>query len=388
MEPVELTADGLLLRAWQPEDVPAVLEACQDSLIQRWTNIPVPYRAEHAQVLIERLTPQGWQTGVSALFGVFDHQDGMLLGSHGLTRIDQATGVAELGTWVAPWARSRRVAERATRAVARWALDVLHLRLLVWRAEVGNHASRLVAERVGFAFDGPARDLIPHRDGHLSDGWRGTLRPGEIARTPPAWVAPGGTGTRRAKLFGGHQPRIVTGGPGDAPGPAGAPILRPLVAADVEPMVTACADPESIRWTNLRVPFTVADAQAVVRTFAPARWARGEGAVFAVAGPSGEYAGRIDLHLNPEDPLIGSIGFLVAPAARGRGYATAAVQAICTWGFETLGLARIEWRAHLGNAASRRVAQKAGFVEEGIQRGGCAQRGERRDAWVAALLAA
>ena len=51
------------------------------------------------------------------------------------------------------------------------------------------------------------------------------------------------------------------------------------------------------------------------------------------------------------------------------------------------GKSRIGWRAYLGNEASRRVAEKAGFTIEGVGRGVCVQRGQRRDAWLGALLA-
>jgi RimJ/RimL family protein N-acetyltransferase len=78
---------------------------------------------------------------------------------------------------------------------------------------------------------------------------------------------------------------------------------------------------------------------------------------------------------------------MIAPWCRGKGYGTDAARTICAWGFGALGLARIVWRAHVGNDASRRVAEKAGFTFEGIQRAGCEQRDERRDAWVASLLA-
>jgi RimJ/RimL family protein N-acetyltransferase len=87
------------------------------------------------------------------------------------------------------------------------------------------------------------------------------------------------------------------------------------------------------------------------------------------------------------DPAVADIGFLVAPRARGRGYAPAAVRALCEWGFAALGLARIEWRAYVGNDASLRVAQKAGFTLEGTVRAGLPHRSERRDCWLGALLA-
>jgi RimJ/RimL family protein N-acetyltransferase len=95
----------------------------------------------------------------------------------------------------------------------------------------------------------------------------------------------------------------------------------------------------------------------------------------------------IDVRISAGDGGVAEVGCLVAPWARGRGYATAALRTISAWAFAELGLDRLVWRAHLGNEASRRVAEKAGFTVEGIERAGCEQRGERRDAWVAARLA-
>lgn len=46
----------------------------------------------------------------------------------------------------------------------------------------------------------------------------------------------------------------------------------------------------------------------------------------------------------------------------------------------------IEWRAEVGNHASRRVAEKAGFVREGTLRKRLFHRGTVVDAWVGSLL--
>jgi Acetyltransferase (GNAT) domain len=54
-----------------------------------------------------------------------------------------------------------------------------------------------------------------------------------------------------------------------------------------------------------------------------------------------------------------------APAARGRGLATAAARLLCRWGFEELGLERIELLVQPGNAPSRRVAERLGAVPDG-----------------------
>jgi hypothetical protein len=43
VKPVEITADGLLLRPWQTDDADVVFRARQDPEIQRWTTVPSPY---------------------------------------------------------------------------------------------------------------------------------------------------------------------------------------------------------------------------------------------------------------------------------------------------------------------------------------------------------
>jgi RimJ/RimL family protein N-acetyltransferase len=97
------------------------------------------------------------------------------------------------------------------------------------------------------------------------------------------------------------------------------------------------------------------------------------------------YAGAVDLRV-PTDPAVGEVSFLVAPQARGRGYATAAVRALTEWGFTELGLIRVQWWAEVGNDASRRVAEKAGFTMEGLVRQGYQDDGRRRDCWIASVL--
>jgi RimJ/RimL family protein N-acetyltransferase len=60
---------------------------------------------------------------------------------------------------------------------------------------------------------------------------------------------------------------------------------------------------------------------------------------------------------------------------------------VCRWGFNDLGATRIEWYARVGNWASRRVAEKAGFTIEGTLRAGLPVPGGRRsEAWVGARL--
>ncbi len=163
-------------------------------------------------------------------------------------------------------------------------------------------------------------------------------------------------------------------------------ILRPAEPRDVDSIYTACADPETLEWTTLPLDYDRERAVGFVEDYAPGWWARGDGATWVIADAEGVYAGQLDLRVDPRDRQVADVGFITAPHARGRGYMTAALRTACAFGFERLELERIEWRAHVGNDGSRKVAERVGFQLEGIQRSGCKQRGERRDAWVAALL--
>lgn len=72
------------------------------------------------------------------------------------------------------------------------------------------------------------------------------------------------------------------------------------------------------------------------------------------------------------DPVNRSafVGYWIAAAHEGRGLITAAVAAVCSFGFGKLGLERIELEAATNNLRSRAVAERLGFTHEGTKRSG------------------
>lgn len=66
--------------------------------------------------------------------------------------------------------------------------------------------------------------------------------------------------------------------------------------------------------------------------------------------------------------LVANLGYWVSSARSGIGAATAAAELIWSFGVGTVGLNRLEIVVAVGNAASRRVAEKAGAIDEGLQR--------------------
>jgi RimJ/RimL family protein N-acetyltransferase len=74
------------------------------------------------------------------------------------------------------------------------------------------------------------------------------------------------------------------------------------------------------------------------------------------------------------------LGYMVAPAARGRGMATAMLRALTDWAFAETGVHRIRLVVDVENPASLRVAERAGYVREGVMRSVHFKNGRRIDA--------
>lgn len=160
---------------------------------------------------------------------------------------------------------------------------------------------------------------------------------------------------------------------------------------DVDDIFEACQDAEIQRYTTVPSPYRRDDAvKFVAKT--KTWWEDGAEATWAIRHPEG-FAGMVGLHRLSKGTGTGELGYWLAPAFRGKGVLTEASRAVIDWGFtpETdggLGLARIEWRAVVGNVASARAARTLGFRYEGRMRGALLHSsGERNDGWFAGLLA-
>ncbi|MFE4664231.1 GNAT family N-acetyltransferase [Streptomyces sp. NPDC056716] len=188
MEPVTLSTDRLRLRAVGPDDTDVVHAACQDPDIQRWTTIPSPYLPEHAESFVRQASPEGWAAGSMFTFGVFLPEGG-LTGMLGITM--RSLGVGEIGYWAAKEHRGHGYTTEAAVAASRWAFVHARVDRVEWRAEVGNHASRAVAEKAGFTIEGVLRSGL-NNNGVRRDCWIGSLLPSDLGlpSTAPYLPAP------------------------------------------------------------------------------------------------------------------------------------------------------------------------------------------------------
>jgi len=95
--------------------------------------------------------------------------------------------------------------------------------------------------------------------------------------------------------------------------------------------------------------------------------ARG-GALTTVIRSNGQLCGAIGLHKIDAQNRASSIGYWLDADFEGRGFVTRACRALVETGFRHYRLHRIEIRCATGNYRSAAIAQRLGFVEEGVLR--------------------
>ena len=167
--------------------------------------------------------------------------------------------------------------------------------------------------------------------------------------------------------------------------PAGPVTLRRWRASDASAIAAACSDMEIQRWLPLPSPYTEQHAREYLAMMEEDA-ATGSGFALAIVEPcSDRLLGSIACRMS-KDRGVADIGYWIAPKARRRGVATAALRALTAWMFANLYPARIELITDPDNVASQRVAEGAGFVREGVLRAYHEHRGRRVDALMFSLL--
>ena len=130
------------LRPLQSSDAEWIYQACQDTEVQRWTQIPRPYTHDHAKSFVAD------QNGELLTNAIINSRTGEPAGVAGIHHIKN--GVATVGYWIAPQARRAGAASTALKilpTIARRLGDAQTMRAII--AET-NVASRATAERAGF----------------------------------------------------------------------------------------------------------------------------------------------------------------------------------------------------------------------------------------------
>jgi RimJ/RimL family protein N-acetyltransferase len=142
--------------------------------------------------------------------------------------------------------------------------------------------------------------------------------------------------------------------------------LRRWRPADAPAVHAVMQDRRMHEFLALPDPYTLDDAWRFVAELGHEGRDDGTGLGCAVSErATGRLVGAAALRLGT-DP---EIGYWVAPAAQGRGYAAEVSRVLAEWAF-TVGLRRVALACAVRNVASIRTALAAGFAFEGVSRGG------------------
>lgn len=178
MSSITLHTNRLQLSPPVAADARAIMDACQDPAVQRWTTIPVPYSLGDADFFIEHVSQAGWHSGTAATWAI--RLGGAFVGMIDLH--DIADRGAVIGFWLAAEHRGSGLLHEAATAVLDYAFaaepDGRGLQRVSWAAGVGNVGSARVAQRLGFRFEGTARRELVIR-GERFDSWQAGLLPGD-----------------------------------------------------------------------------------------------------------------------------------------------------------------------------------------------------------------
>jgi RimJ/RimL family protein N-acetyltransferase len=345
-----LTDGPVTLRHPQESDLQGAWEQCQDPLSQQWTTVPVPYSHDDARDFILGFVPGAWESDKE--WGFVVEAEGRYAG-HICLR-NEGSRRAEIAYGSHPWVRGNGHMERALRLLLDWGFREKDLATVIWLANVGNWASRRIAWKLGFSFEGTLRQWLPHR-GELRDAWAGTLLADDPREPQRRWLDDAvleGSGVR----------------------------LRSFREEDAARVVEACRDKRTRAWLgDLPSPYTEDDAVSFIRGRTTVR-ATGNGLSWAVVDPENDVLlGSVGIFDLTDDLAYGELGYWTHPDARGRGVMTTAIALVLEHAFEVLGLRRVKAYAAVRNAASRHVLEASGLTEHGVERLGALVAGGRAD---------
>jgi RimJ/RimL family protein N-acetyltransferase len=106
-----------------------------------------------------------------------------------------------------------------------------------------------------------------------------------------------------------------------------------------------------------------------------------------VVEETGEFLGLVMAPRIDHETATAELGYVVAPAARGRGIGSEALRLLTEWALGELGMRRLELLISVDNPASKKVAERCGYFREGVLRSAYFKQGRREDTEIWSRLA-
>ncbi|MEZ0089773.1 GNAT family N-acetyltransferase [Streptacidiphilus sp. EB129] len=162
---ISISTDRLVLRAFEPEDVPALADMMSDELVRIWTTVPPCYTVEDARHWVSLGAPAVRTQGRGIVLAVHEFLTQRLVGSVRLRGTDWRLRATEATVVTAPWARGEGYAAESLLGVAHWLFEDQRFERLELRTAAGNSAAQQVAQKIGCISEGVLRNAWITRDG-------------------------------------------------------------------------------------------------------------------------------------------------------------------------------------------------------------------------------
>ena len=149
-------------------------------------------------------------------------------------------------------------------------------------------------------------------------------------------------------------------------------VIRRFAASDAEPFARYRSLPDVARYQSWEAPYSIERARAFVdwmESHHPDE--RGEWYQFAISTRDDPTAliGDCAFHGRAAEPMIADIGYTMAPASQGHGYATEAVGELVRYLIEDRGKHKVCADCDTRNDGSWKLLERLGFQREGEIRG-------------------
>jgi len=177
-------------------------------------------------------------------------------------------------------------------------------------------------------------------------------------------------------------------------------LLRRIRRDDTPDVFEYASDPEVARYTTWEAHTSLADSEQFV-TWVVNGYTKPDGDTWTIRGyehpesasfswglvlkESGKLIGTMGMSVNRRDSRA-EIGYAIGRRYWGMGLTTEATKAVIRYGFEELGLNRIEARCDPANIGSARVMEKAGMTFEGVLREQMFSKGRYDDLKIYSIL--
>lgn len=167
-------------------------------------------------------------------------------------------------------------------------------------------------------------------------------------------------------------------------------LIRPYRVEDINAVYEAVR--ESINEISVWMPwchpdYAIEETAAFITSRSEA-WANDREYTFGIfLARGGYFLGSTGLNFVNRVHNCANLGYWVRSSSTGRGVASRAARLVARYGLEHLGFQRIEILAAIGNLPSRRAAEKARALGEGVLRKRLLLKGEPQDAVLYSFVA-